>query len=221
MSEKTPTREKILETAEALFAEKGLDGTSMRNITDAAGVNLASVNYHFGSKDGLIAAVFDRHLIPLRNARLAMLEAAESKAADAPPALEAIMEAFIRPAVVRALDPRQGKSFMRLMGRCLTEPEAYAEKFIYPHFEALIIRFNAVVARAVPDLSHDEIFWRVGFVAGGLHYAIHMASRVDRFPVKLEKAPDGEALIRRLISFAAAGFRNSDGGESPQKLSCS
>jgi AcrR family transcriptional regulator len=209
VSEKIPTKERIIEVAECLFAEKGFDGTSMRDITEVAGVNLASVNYHFGSKDGLIAAVFHRYLVPLRDARLAMLDIVEEEAGNNRPPLEAVLEAFIRPTVVRAMEmPHNSDSFMRLMGRCLSEPAAHAHKHIYPHLQVLIERFNAAVAKAIPDLSREEIFWRMGFMAGAVHHALHMWSSTNVTPCKPDQPLDPESLIQQLISFAAAGLRS-------------
>lgn len=217
ISEKLPTKERILEVAERLFAERGLDGTSMRDITDAAGVNLASVNYHFGSKDGLIAAVFDRHLTPLNEARMAMLDAVEAAAGDGTPALEPVLEAFIRPAVVCVLAPLgEGAPFLRLMGRCLNEPPTYAEKHVYPHFEKLIARLNTAVARAVPELTREEVFWRMAFLAGALHYALQAWS-TSNLPLKPRTPMDPEELVRQLIAFGVAGLRSGaplrDGGD--------
>lgn len=82
---KQTTRDRILEAAERMFADKGLDGSSVRDITTAANVNLASVNYHFGSKTGLIEAVFSRHLGPMNAARLALLDRVEEQAGESPP----------------------------------------------------------------------------------------------------------------------------------------
>lgn len=213
MPEKLTTKERIIEVAEHLFAEKGLDGTSMRDITDGARVNLASVNYHFGSKDGLIAAVFDRHLTPLNEARLAMLDAVEDAAGDRPPPLEKVLEAFVRPAVVRTSAPcREGNPFLRLMGRCLSEPPAYAEKHVYPHFSNVVKRFHSAVARAVPELPGEKVFWRLAFLAGALHYSLHAWS-MNNLPLKPDKPLDTEELVEQLIGFGAAGIRCGAAGQ--------
>jgi len=205
---KLPTKERIIEVAERLFAEKGLDATSMRNITDAAGVNLASINYHFGSKDGLIAAIFDRHLRPLNDARLAMLDLLDASTGDRPPDVEAVLEAFIRPAVALAVSKRRGKNpFHRLMGRCLSEPPYIAEKHVFPHFEAFIGRFNAALAKAVPGLTNVEVFWRGVFLAGSMHFALHAWS-LENLPSKPAEPIEAEELIQQLISYAAAGMRS-------------
>jgi AcrR family transcriptional regulator len=208
LSEKIPTKERIMEVAQRLFAEKGLDGTSMRDITDTAGVNVASVNYHFGSKDGLISAVFDRHLTPVNDARLSMLDTVEKASPNNPPELEAVLEAFIRPAVERAFkSPRTRNSFLLLMGRCMSEPPTYAEKHIYPHFKIVIERFITAVGKAMPELQYEEVFCKMGLVAGALHYALHMQS-TNRLPHQPIEKMDSEKLVRHLVAFSAAGLRS-------------
>lgn len=199
-----PTKERIIEVAERLFAEKGLDGTSMRDITDAAGVNLASVNYHFGSKDGLISAVFHRHFGPLNEERLSLLDAAEAAAGDGPPNLEAVLEAFIRPTITREHDSR----FTLLMGRCMSEPSKYVETHIRPHFESTMRRFDSSVARALPDLPQNEIFWRMVFTIGALHHVVPIWSNALGLPYESVVLHDAEGVTRRLVAFAAAGLRS-------------
>ncbi len=205
----TPTKERILEVAERLFAEKGLDGTSMREITDAAGVNLASVNYHFGSKDGLISEVFRRHFAPLNEERMALLDAVEAAAGDRPPTLEAVLDAFIRPAVIGEFMSNLGKSaFLLLMGRCLCEPATYVEKYLRPHFGPTMERFDSMIARLLPGLAREEIFWKMNFTIGAVHHVLPIWSNMAHLPFGPEKPPDSEGIIRRLISFALAGMRS-------------
>src|SRR5579859_3138455 len=96
------TRETILDTAERLFAERGVAATSIRDITGAAGVNLGAINYHFGTKQDLVAAVFTRRLEPVSNRQWALLDEVEREAGGQPPRLEALIEAMIRPSVERS-----------------------------------------------------------------------------------------------------------------------
>src|SRR5437773_1036650 len=96
MKQPSATRSRILDVAEELFGERGLDRVSIRNITRIARVNLAAINYHFGSKEDLIAAVFERRVVPVNEARLAALDRVEKSAGRRIPKLEAVLEAFIR-----------------------------------------------------------------------------------------------------------------------------
>src|SRR6185503_3790882 len=110
------TRTRILDAAEELFMLHGFEGTSMRLLTSRAGVNLAAVNYHFGSKDALIEALFRRKLDPMNTARLAELERLESE--GRPLAPEAIIRAFVGPSLRHMEDAKGGgRNFIRLLGR--------------------------------------------------------------------------------------------------------
>src|ERR1044072_9075595 len=117
------TRERILSTAEALFMERGYAGTSLRIITAKARVNLAAVNYHFGSKEALIREVFERRLGPLNSARIAYLDRLEGLARGRPLGVEQIIEAIVAPALQVNRDPLAGgAAFLRLLGRAFSEP---------------------------------------------------------------------------------------------------
>src|SRR3954469_5743217 len=117
------TRTRILNAAEELFMLHGFEGTSMRLLTAKAGVNLAAVNYHFGSKDALIEAVFRRRLDPMNAARIAELDRLENEAGGRALAAEAIIRAFVGPSLRLMEDGRSGgRNFIRLLGRTYTEP---------------------------------------------------------------------------------------------------
>src|SRR3954469_5785715 len=116
------TRTRILDVAEELFMLHGFEGTSMRVLTAKAGVNLAAVNYHFGSKDALIEALFRRRLDPMNSARIAELERLESESAGRPPAAEALIRAFVGRSLRLMEDKSGGRNFIRLLGRTYTEP---------------------------------------------------------------------------------------------------
>jgi AcrR family transcriptional regulator len=138
------TRSRILDVAEELFSEQGLDRVSIRAITRKAKVNLAAINYHFGSKEDLIAAVFERRVVPVNEARLAALDAVERAAGKKTSKLEAILEAFIRPALQCSLKaPKGGTAFSKLFGRCLSEPSPEVEALLKKQFEPLMERMDA------------------------------------------------------------------------------
>src|SRR6266536_3801510 len=156
------TKSRILDVAEELFGEQGLDRVSIRDITRNAKVNLAAINYHFGSKEDLIAAVFERRVVPVNEARLAALDAVEKSAGKKIPKLEAILEAFIRPAVQSSLKASKGgTAFSKLFGRCLSEPSPEVEELLKKQFEPLAQRMHAALKGALPHLSRSDIFWRL------------------------------------------------------------
>ncbi|MGD9504733.1 MAG: TetR/AcrR family transcriptional regulator [Syntrophobacteraceae bacterium] len=210
-SGKTPTKKRILLAAERLFAERGLEGTSLRDITEAAKTNSASIHYHFGSKDALISAVFLHRLAPLSEAQLAMLDAAEAEAGDQPPRLEAVMEALVHPIVAQGASGEEGMdAFMRLMGRCINEPPPQFEKHIRPNFEPVKARFDAAVSRCEPELTDADIVLRMIFVQGGLHQILHMWGKQENGPPEqaLLEGFGEEDLVRQIVSFAAAVIRS-------------
>jgi AcrR family transcriptional regulator len=204
------TRQRVLAAAEKLFAMRGVEGVSIRDITQAAGVNLAAINYHFGTKNGLAAEVIKHCIDPLNVRRLELLDKVEAKAGNKPPNLEAVLEAMIRPAVERGFDDKQDtETFLRLTGRCLSEPNPEIDQLVRVHFDKLIRRFDAAFLHALPGLDPEELFWRIKFMFGALHYSLLICGKQKHMPPKLRKTLDAEGLIQRIVKFTAAGLRAS------------
>src|SRR6266478_4189836 len=158
MSQLKGTRSRILDVAEELFSEQGFDRVSIRDITNKARVNLAAINYHFGSKEDLIAAIFEREFVPVNEARLAALDAVQ-RSGKKDPKLEEILEAFIRPTVRSSIGkPKDGKAFTKLFGRCLSEPSPEIEALLKRQFEPLVERMDAALMKALPHLSRLDIY---------------------------------------------------------------
>lgn len=193
------TREKLLNTAEQLFAEHGLERVSVRDITNAAGANLGAINYHFGSKDRLIAVMFERRLIPMNSERLRRLDEIEAAAGSSPASVESILEAFIRPTI----ELSSGGIFTRLLGRILSEPRPCVEALCKSHFDPVRNRFDAALRRALPHLTSRDVFWRLSFTFGLLH---HWLMKSPSWNPEWA-ADDTEQQVQRLIGFAAAGMR--------------
>ena len=205
MTRKRDTRSRILDVAEKLFGEQGLDRVSIRHITRGAKANLAAINYHFGTKEHLIAAVFERRVVPVNEARLAALDSVEKGAGNRSPKVEDILEAFIRPALQSSLkESKGGTAFSKLFGRCLSESTPEVEALLKKQFEPLAERMQAALKRALPHLSRSEIFWRMKFTYGALH---HWLLTKDKFRPDWVEDVDIETQTQKLISFAAAGFR--------------
>ena len=166
-----PTKERILDTAERLFAERGYSATSLRSIIAAADVNLASVHYHFHSKEALLEAVFLRRALPANLERLQLLEYCEREAGDGPPDLTKVIEAFVMPAFLAAKDPaRGGPLFRKLMGRLYAEGDVMPH-MISKHFIPLLARFAAVLAIVLlmvarPNLRASLVIIGAAFATG-------------------------------------------------------
>lgn len=200
------TRDRILDGAERLFAGRGLDAVSIRDITGVSGANLGAVNYHFGSKDGLIAAVLERRLAPLNAQRLRALDAAERAAGERPPTLEAVLEAMVRPEVERTMESKRGGAvFGKLMARCFVDPHPAVEVAIHGHVERIVRRFDATLLRVMPQLTPEDVFWRMHLLMGALHQSLLMLDR--KMPGGRLLRMDAETYVQRFVAFAAAAFR--------------
>lgn len=193
------TKERILDTAERLFAENGYAGTSLRHVIAEAGVNLAAVHYHFGSKEELLDAVVARRAEVVNADRLARLDAAQRAAGGKPLPVEVTLEALLRPMVAVATADEQ---FVRFFGRI--HSEGLLPHIIKKHFHHVMVRFMAAVREAVPHLTEQEFLWRVHFMKGALSQT--MCSP----PEALQAAGIScgyDERIDRLKRFLSAGFR--------------
>lgn len=200
MTDIAPTKVRILDAAESLFAERGIAGTSMRTITSSAGVNVAAVNYHFGSKASLVEAVFARRLEPLNAERIRRLDAAVAMGAG----IADLLWAFLSPTFELLGSGEAGTRFVRLLGRSYTETTG-TEDFLNRLYADALERFVRASSRVLPEVPRRELLWRLHFVAGAVSYALRgqdVLGLIDK-----EDTPDPESLRSRLIPFLAAGLR--------------
>jgi AcrR family transcriptional regulator len=207
------TRERILDAAERLFMESGYEGTSMRMITGEAEVNLAAVNYHFGSKEALLREVFRRRLAWLNRERLRELDDLESQAAGEPLKPSAILEAFFGTLLRMGSDESLGgMTFLRLLGRTLTEPADFIRTFFAGEYAEVIERYKRALFRALPEVPPEEIIWRFHLMLGAMSYAI---AGTDALQVvtgcELDLDNDGpnaaKQLAARVMPFLLGGLR--------------
>jgi AcrR family transcriptional regulator len=204
--EASDTKTRLLRVAERMFAEQGFSGVSLRQLTAAAGVNLAAVNYHFGSKEGLLAAIFESRCRPMNEERLARLETCAEEAGK-PPLLEQIIAAFIAPALSSTTDVAGGATFTRLRAVLSVEHNELARNLIAKYFDTTSTRFVAALARALPHLSHAEVFWRFHFLLGALYYTMINPGRIEHLSNGFCDASDVDAVMTQMVPFLAAGFR--------------
>ena len=200
------TRTRILDAAEELFMQHGFEGTSMRTLTAKASVNLAAVNYHFGSKDALIEAVFRRRLDPMNAARIAELDRLEA-AAPAPSA-DAIIRVFLHASLAMIEDVKSGgRNFTRLLGRAYTEPSKPIRALIGQLYAPAMARYKSALERALPELPKDELIWRMHFMFGTLAYTLAATDTVQLIAgCKPEDRYDAALLEDRLAAFLNAGL---------------
>lgn len=206
------TRERILDVAERLFMAHGYEATSMRQITGDAGVNLASVNYHFGSKERLMREVFRRRLVNLNQARMEALDTLEREAGGMPVKPSLIVTAFFETLLNMAKDEAHGgTTFLKLLGRTLTEPSEFVRAFLAAEYQPVMNRYKEALFRALPDVPRTEIVWRFHFMLGATSYAISGTDAlrlVTDWEIEAEDAVDRlDRMVPRLMSFILGGLR--------------
>ncbi len=214
------TREQILDAAETLFAEHGYTATSMRQLTTAAGVNLAAVNYHFGGKEELAKAVLQRRIDPINAERHRRLDELEN------PDVEAILRAFIEPALQglaryaeerrrtararKARGARQGQPAGRelsdLFGRLLMERPPFLREFLATQFGDIVERFTAQLARATRRRESATTWWRLHFTIGAMAHTLHNAAMLEHLSGGRCDPANLPELTNELVAFATAGF---------------
>jgi AcrR family transcriptional regulator len=205
------TRARILHAAQAVFMERGFASSSLRTITARARVNLAAVNYHFGSKEALIREVFERHLAPLNRARIAYLDRLEAEANGRALAPERIIEAMVAPALQVSRDPVKGGAvFLCLLGRAFSEPAQYMRAFLPAQYRDVVVRFKRALMRALPQIPEQDLVWRMHFMFGAMSYAMAGNDALQLIATcPVDGADDAEAVIRRLVPFLTAGLQGS------------
>ncbi len=197
------TKERILDAAETLFAQFGFGGTSLRQVTSQADVNIAAVNYHFGNKENLVNEVFRRRMDEMSAQRLQQLQA--STAAE-PYDLEAVLAAFVEPALAMAQDRHGGGAFIRVIARAYAEKNDGLRRFLSDQYGHVLREFAKAIAQCVPGLSKEELYWRIDFLAGALTYAMADFGMIKR-PTGVSEAEHRQRAAQELIRFAAAGFK--------------
>ncbi len=199
------TKAAVLATAERLFAELGLRAVSVRDITAEAGVNLASINYHFGSKDALVFEIFRRRTAELSRERARRLHQAVDRHGGSPPVRE-ILEALIAPPLIWSRIGHERRTALQFIIRARSEGGEDVREVLRTDVSHLRPFADALLA-ARPDLPADEVYWRLHFVLGMIHN--NRFAEFDRLHVLsrgVTREGDTDALLARMLDFAEAGF---------------
>ena len=199
MPDVAPTKVRILDAAESLFAARGVANTSMRQITSLAGVNVAAVNYHFGTKASLVEAVFARRLEPLNQERIRRVDDAVARNAD----MRDLLWAFLGPTFELLSSGEEGRQFVRLLGRSYTETLG-TEDFLNRLYADALDRFVQAASKVLPGVPKRELMWRLHFVAGAVSYALRGRDVLGL--IGGEEQDDPAALRSRLMPFLSAGL---------------
>ncbi|RSD31426.1 TetR/AcrR family transcriptional regulator [Vibrio pectenicida] len=204
MSMRVTTKGKILDVAEALFAEHGFNDTSLRAITSKAGVNLASVNYHFGDKKTLVRAVLNRYLeafMPAVQDALITLNLNQTYS------MQDVFESIRGP--LRALNdirPNGTSRFMLLIGRGYTDVQGHLRWFITTRYQDTLSLFTQSVLKANPNLTQETLFWRLHFTLGTSVFTMASSQALMEIAENdYDKQMDSKYIVDQLIPYLAAG----------------
>ena len=188
------------------MSERGFNGVSLREIAQAAGTNLGSVTYHFGTKEGLLAAIYDRHTRPMNERRLDLLAEAE-RIPDIRQRMVAIVRAFLVPAFSSKSDVSGGGArFTRVRAILSMEGNETARRIIAGAFDETSRAFVDAIARAVPGGDRAGIVWRCHFLLGALYYTLVNGERIDRLSGGATSGADHGRAIDELSEATAAGL---------------
>ena len=208
------TKTEILNAAERLFAEKGYDGTAIREITRAANVNVAAIHYHYGTKEEVLRGVTDRIVGPLNSRRFELLDIALDNAQPDPPSIESILDAFIRPDIetLQKLHKR-GPTVAHFLGRTYMDPTPWIQQMGQEQFAEAQTRFFPALATALGDLSFEEIGWRMYRVTAVL---IHLFAT---WPSDGLTDTEAEDTLARLIRFLAPALQAPSSENATKEVS--
>ncbi len=199
---------RLLDAAEQLFAKRGFESVSVRDVTQLAKANVAAVNYHFGSREGLVALVITRYIMPVNEERLMRLEVLEKKAGGKAVPLEEIVEAFVRPVagMVRKSELSE-QLFCKLVGRIFAAQGEGFPPAVEEQMKVLSARFIRAFGKALPTVPQEELVWRMHFMIGALIHMLMNQEMLNRLTGGASGNPSMEQTVGRFIRFAAAGLR--------------
>jgi AcrR family transcriptional regulator len=201
------TKDRILDSAERLFAVQGLEATSLRQITTQAKVNLAAVNYHFQSKDELVRSVYLRRIRPMNTMRLCLLDALEAAEQNEASSLEGLLEAFFEPVVDMALSLKnEGFTAGQLMGRMYTETHTVMQNLICIEMGEVARRFGTAFGRALPHLAQVEVLWRLHFTIGVLAHTLAAQEKIAELSQNRINPRNKQEVLRQMMTYAKAGL---------------
>lgn len=196
---------RLVEAAEKLFAEKGFEAVSVRDITKEAGANVAAVNYHFGSRDGLVIAVISRYIMPVNQERLARLERAERNGGD----VREVIAAFVKPIVEQVgKSELSEKLYCQLLGRIFSEQSVALPGELEYQTRTVVERFTKVLHKTLKEFPAEEVLWRLHFIVGGLIHLLTHSGFLYRVAGPITGHPSMDANIERFLDFAVSGLRD-------------
>lgn len=202
------TKKRILNAAEKLFAQKGFYATSLRMLTREAEVNLAAVNYHFGSKEELIKAVIERRILPLNKIRLKRMHIIKDKAGaeGCPPHIKEILLAFFEPTFEFRKSGQGSQDFISLIGRAFSDPRDTVRKLFLNMVEPVFQLLFQLLCDALPTLPKNVVYLRLNFMLGAMAHSMNISQMCQLIPDGLQLKFDSTTLAEQFIMFVATGL---------------
>jgi AcrR family transcriptional regulator len=202
------TKKSILDSAEKLFAREGFYATSLRMLTREAGVNLAAVNYHFGSKEELIKAVIERRILPLNKIRLERMQNIKDNAGAVgyPPDIREILLAFFEPTFEFRKSGRGAQDFISLIGRAFSDQRHTVREIFLNMVEPVFQLLFELLCDALPSLPKNIVYLRLNFMLGAMAHSMNMSQMCQLIPDGLNLKVDSSTLVEQFIMFTATGL---------------
>ncbi|MCO6415464.1 TetR family transcriptional regulator [Siccirubricoccus sp. KC 17139] len=199
-------RERILDVAQALFAEQGYAATSTRAIAQAAGVNLAQLHYHYGAKRELFHAAYLRGASQVTEARTRTLAALKARHGAGPIPLEELVESFVTPFMLNGETP-EGRATMRMHARLHTEPEDIGKELLSTVYDETTLAYLAEFQRVLPHVPHETLCWRLYFMMGAYRYTLLRTGRLEMMSGGACDSGDFRRAVAEIVPFLCAGLR--------------
>jgi len=206
-------RDRLLDVAEELFAERGFEGTSVRELAGAAGCNIASVNYYFGAKEKLYEEVWRRHMVLLRDTQMASIDKVTADSGGNP-SLEELLRAFACAFVGPLVNQSGGRRMIKLMDRELVDPHMPPDMFGEEVMKPILIKMQQVLVRACPGLDKSKVPLVVFSLVGQLIHTIRIKPILELADDEARAMYDSARLIEHIVAFSAAGIRAYVKGEA-------
>jgi AcrR family transcriptional regulator len=200
------TKARILRAAERLFAERGYDGVSVRQIAAAAGVQLALISYHFRTKDGLYRAVFRKIIDAVAEERLTRLRAIMARQ-DPPGTIEEVLDALARP-WVELRDRRGGRHYAQLIAREAGDPREGKRGIVRDMLDPIAREFIGAMEKVLPDHSRAQVHWAYHYFVGALLLVLLNPDRPPRLSGRLCDVSDSGAVLNSIVSLFSAALRS-------------
>ena len=205
------TKTRILDAAEKIIAGHGAEKATLRSITAEAGVNLAAINYHFGSKDALLDELFARRVGPMEDARVRRLQAATAEAGEDGPELETIIRCYLEPFLDFVEQHPDHNHFLAQLHR----PSDSWKRFIQKHqslVQPVLGRFFEALSRALPNIPRSTLLARMAFMQASVSWLLNNAWIAWEMQALFQLSLSQRDMIEELVSYTAAGLRGEGTG---------